>query len=205
MFSLTKNNLKPSSSIFSHNKRYLFPKDQQNLLFSKFFEQLIDGILILSEQGELIEANVSAARFCQKLVQDCSLSNLELPEICTSCQSLIKNCFPVLPRKNAINSQISVYKWGNFRFRTQWLRLEETSSFYQIIIIEDCDQSLQNLVNTQVEQNGLTPREAEVWLLSRSDYTYQEIARQLYITQNTVKKHMKNIYAKLRANKSDDK
>jgi DNA-binding CsgD family transcriptional regulator len=51
-------------------------------------------------------------------------------------------------------------------------------------------------VFTEVDQYGLTPRQAEVWLLRRANYTYKEIAAELYISLNTVKKHMKDIQAK---------
>ncbi|NEQ50076.1 MAG: LuxR family transcriptional regulator, partial [Leptolyngbya sp. SIO3F4] len=40
------------------------------------------------------------------------------------------------------------------------------------------------------------PREADVWILHRIGLSYQEIAARLYIALNTVKKHMKNVYAK---------
>ena len=43
---------------------------------------------------------------------------------------------------------------------------------------------------------GLTEREGEVWMLRLQDYSYQEIADKLYLSINTVKKHMKTILAK---------
>ena len=200
MSSLTKN-LEKSLSFFQAKNWDLLPKFPQFLLFLGVLDRLIDGILILTEQGELIKANASANRICQQMVKDCSPSNSEVQEIWPVCQSLIKSCLPVFKAKTVvIESEIPMGKLGGFRLRTQWLRLEETEPLYQVIIIEDCSQSLQNLVNTQVHQYGLTPREAEVWLLSRTHHTYQEIAEKLYITQNTVKKHMKNIHAKFRVN-----
>lgn len=44
----------------------------------------------------------------------------------------------------------------------------------------------------------ITPREQEVLQLLAKGITYSEIARQLDITHETVKKHLKNIYRKLR-------
>ena len=43
---------------------------------------------------------------------------------------------------------------------------------------------------------NLTSREQEIWSLRRSNYSYKEIAAELHITLNTVKKHLKNIYSK---------
>ena len=199
MSSLTTN-LEKSLSIFTTKNQDLLPKDRPFLLFLGVLDKLIDGILILTEQGELIKANASANRICQQIVRDCSPSNSEVKEIWPVCQSLIKSYLPILKAKTTvIESEISMGKLGGFRIRTQWLQLEKTDPLYQVIVIEDRFQSLQNLVNTQVHQYGLTPREAEVWLLSQTNHSYQEMAEKLYITQNTVKKHMKNIHAKFRS------
>lgn len=51
-------------------------------------------------------------------------------------------------------------------------------------------------IQADVQKYGLTCREAEVWFLHRNKYSYKEIADKLFVTINTVKKHMKNIYAK---------
>jgi DNA-binding CsgD family transcriptional regulator len=69
-----------------------------------------------------------------------------------------------------------------------------------LVTIEDRQQSTHNAALTDVKKYGLTPREAEIWLLRRANYSYKEIADRLFITLNTVKKHMKNIYAKQEGN-----
>lgn len=43
---------------------------------------------------------------------------------------------------------------------------------------------------------GLTPREAEVWILRQQKKSYKQIASELFITVDTVKKHFKSIFAK---------
>ncbi len=53
-------------------------------------------------------------------------------------------------------------------------------------------------VNTeQGKKYGLSTREEEVLKLLAAGCSNQEIAKQLYISQNTVKTHIKNIYAKM--------
>lgn len=47
------------------------------------------------------------------------------------------------------------------------------------------------------EIDVLTNREREIVELLCKNYTYKEIAEQLYISRETVKKHIKNIYEKL--------
>ncbi|MFA9466025.1 MAG: LuxR C-terminal-related transcriptional regulator [Velocimicrobium sp.] len=46
-------------------------------------------------------------------------------------------------------------------------------------------------------KNGLTKRECEVAILILDNLSNQEIADELYLTENTVKKHNANIYRKL--------
>ena len=62
--------------------------------------------------------------------------------------------------------------------------------------IEDCNQYNQSIAIADAKKYNLTDREMEVWLLRRANLSYREIANQLYITINTVKKHLKNIYVK---------
>jgi DNA-binding CsgD family transcriptional regulator len=66
------------------------------------------------------------------------------------------------------------------------------------VIIEDQYESRKNAAIADAQKYGLTSREAEVWLLHQAKHTYQQIAEKLYISRNTVKKHLKNIYAKQR-------
>ncbi len=55
-------------------------------------------------------------------------------------------------------------------------------------------------IQADVQKYGLTSREAAVWFFRQSNYSYKEIANKLFISVNTVKKHMKNIYAKIFTN-----
>jgi DNA-binding CsgD family transcriptional regulator len=59
---------------------------------------------------------------------------------------------------------------------------------------------MRTITNTAIaedaKQYNLTPRETEVWYLKQTNYSYKQIAATLYISVNTVKKHMKNIYFK---------
>jgi DNA-binding CsgD family transcriptional regulator len=57
----------------------------------------------------------------------------------------------------------------------------------------------------QQKKYDLTEREAEIWMLLRKEYTYQDIAKILQISLNTVKTHVKNIYAKRRTSQGEEK
>ncbi|MFB2920746.1 helix-turn-helix transcriptional regulator [Aerosakkonema funiforme] len=175
----------------------------QNIETSYFLkgvlEGFIDGILILTEQGELLHANQTATKICDRLGKVSDKHNLVPEEIWRVCQSLIesRDLFP--DRKLTIESEISKGDSVNFRVRVRWLKLEQIERPCLLVTLEDRQQSLQRIVINDAYLYNLTPREGEVWLLYRANYSYKEIADKLYITLNTVKKHMKNIHAKRKA------
>ncbi len=62
--------------------------------------------------------------------------------------------------------------------------------------MEDIYQPIQNIAIAEAEKYRLNPREKDVWLLYLANYTYKQIAAELCINLNTVKKQMKSIYSK---------
>ncbi|MEX0270354.1 LuxR C-terminal-related transcriptional regulator [Leptolyngbyaceae cyanobacterium UHCC 1019] len=68
-----------------------------------------------------------------------------------------------------------------------------------VIFLENCDEVLQQDLRVQRKKYDLTERESEIWLLLRKEHSYQTIAEMLQISLNTVKTHVKNIYAKRRS------
>ncbi|BAZ00462.1 hypothetical protein NIES37_44540 [Tolypothrix tenuis PCC 7101] len=177
------------------------PKAQLKLSEGNFLQTVIDSIddamLILTEVGEVVSANTSAHRICAELNQGSSNLNFVPPVIWSVCQSLIdsQELFP--DKTIIIESEINTENLGAFRIRVRWLTSEERTQPYLLVTIEDQHQSMQNdAVSAEVKMYRLTPREAEIWFLYRSGCSYKEIAARLYITMNTVKKHMKNIHFK---------
>jgi DNA-binding CsgD family transcriptional regulator len=70
---------------------------------------------------------------------------------------------------------------------------------YILVFLENCADSLKEELRIEQRKYDLTEREAEIWMLLRQEYTYQEIAKMLQISLNTVKTHVKNVYAKRRS------
>lgn len=179
-------------------------KIETNYLLQGVLEGFIDGILILTEEGVLIHANQVAKQICDRINQFDGKDNLLPPEIWHICQSLIESIELFPDRKMSLESEISKDEIGSFRVRVRWLKLEQIERPCLLVTLEDRYQSLQRMVNNDVYQYNLTAREAEVWLLYRDNYSYQEIADKLYITINTVKKHMKNIHAKRKSTDDEE-
>ena len=69
---------------------------------------------------------------------------------------------------------------------------------YTLVILEDRDQSIKHLVVADQKRYRLTPRETEIWQMRLRGQSYRDIAKDLVISQNTVKKHLKNVAAKRR-------
>lgn len=176
-----------------------FNSVKTNVFLQGIFEGFIDGILLLSEQCHCIYANQCAKAICSQLNQK-EFQPTSIPqEIWRVCQSLIEGR-EVCPEVNMIlDSEITKEKGVNVRIRVRWFKFEQILNPCLLVTLEDRHQSLQQSVRNDSYKYGFTPREAEVWLLYQANYSYKEIADQLYITINTVKKHMKNIHAKRKA------
>ncbi|MEB3215204.1 MAG: LuxR C-terminal-related transcriptional regulator [Nostocales cyanobacterium 94392] len=164
-------------------------------LMQAVIESFVDGIFILTIQGELVHVNESARNICQQVsggIDKCQIPD----EIQRICQSLIESR-QLFPHQNiSIESEIETYKSAKIRIRVRWLQANQGNDNYLLVTLEDRKQTNQSMAISEAIKYDLTERESQVWLLRRANYSYQEIADQLYITINTVKKHLKNIYAK---------
>ncbi|WP_416666374.1 helix-turn-helix transcriptional regulator [Egbenema bharatensis] len=174
----------------------------QTFLPEKIIEDLVDGILILTEQKELIYANDCAQRILRQLNRDGlthSVTDIIPGEIWHICQTLIESRYR-FPRQHwLIESKVFVDSSIVFNARARWLKLEDRNQPCLLLSIHDYYQYIKNVAIEESEKYGLTSRERETWLLHRANYTYKQIASELCITPNTVKKHMKNIYLKKKA------
>lgn len=168
----------------------------QPSLLQGIIEGLIDGVLVLTKQGEWVYANEYGRHLCHQL-SPCESASDSIPQaIVRACDILRARHESLSAETMAIDQEIRVNESMTFRLRVQWLVLEESAQPYLLVTLEDQNQSRKMQAIADAKKYGLTRREAEVWLLHQSRFSYKEIAKNLYITPNTVKKHIKNIYAK---------
>lgn len=159
-------------------------------------EGFVDGLLILSEQGEVLHANSRAHRICRQFSQ-AELSTQHLPEpMWRVCQTLLESRKAFPDQKVIPETEISLDEKTTIRIRAQWIELAQLQQSCLLVTLENRSQSMQNLAIADARKYGFTPRETEVWALRRAGHSYKDIARKLYITHNTVKRHIKNILAK---------
>lgn len=159
-------------------------------------QEFISGILVFTDQQQLIYVNNSAYKILHRLQPD-SPSKEHIPEeILHICQSAIQSRHR-FPRQSWLTEfDILTQDATVLHIHSQWLKLEQLDNPCLVLMIEDRQQAIKNILLEEANQYDLTPREKEVWLLHRHDLTYKQIAVELGITPNTVKKHMKSIYAK---------
>lgn len=193
----------PSKQETAANSRLdQFSASQILRLGNTSLESHLGSVLILTEDGSVLYASESLQDRLHELNGQTEDSTVLPPEIALICQ-LSAQCRTHFPNQNwAIEFDIFTKDAITLRIRSRWLKLEGFAQPCILLIVEDRQQMVQEMVLDEAQDWGLTPREQEVWLLHQDGHTYVEIADKLFISKNTVKKHMRSIHAKRRAGES---
>ncbi|MBD2185989.1 helix-turn-helix transcriptional regulator [Aerosakkonema funiforme] len=171
-------------------------------------ESLREGMMVISRNTKPMYANQQAKEICQKFAVS-NRTPAGLPSaISEVCHRLIRNGNP----NTTIVAESETVEEETIRIRASWLNLpsgDTTNSSlnnrqYILVFLENRDRILQEELQFEQQKYQLTDREMEIWSLLRQDYSYQDIAKTLQISLNTVKTHVKNIYAKKRWNQVKD-
>lgn len=156
----------------------------------------VDGIILVSDRGEKLYMNADADRICHQLSSSYARTGT-IPEAVSTVYGdfLSSN----MSEKFCFN-ELEIVRTGVFklRVRAHGITLGHPISHYILVILEDQRRTIEHHVAFEAQHYGLTTREQEVWLLRRMNYSYQEISQELYISLDTVKKHLKNISIKRR-------
>jgi len=189
------------------------------LLLGSLVEALPQGVIVVSRSLQPIYWNRKATELCKTRLKSQSL-RAELPAIVSdTCQKLLRSD---RPKEQSLVVEYQVTDAEAIRITVRWLAVngstaspivmnqkhceddrpmvQETNqpAFIQVFL-ESCHEILQEELRIEQRKYDLTDREAEIWMLLRKEHTYQEIARRLQISLNTVKTHVKNVYAKKRS------
>jgi DNA-binding NarL/FixJ family response regulator len=197
---------KGGSNTISRNKSLtnFFEANKIDGNFSlELVENSTDGVLVFTDQQELVYTNKNAKKVLSQLQRGDTSSDFIPNEIWHICKSLIQSRH-LFPDQNwFIEFDIFTPTSTILHIRSRWLTTSSINHSCLLLTIEDRHRVLIGLVIEEAERCGLTPREKEVWLLQHSGYTYKQIAAELGITPNTVKKHMRSIHAKRRADQDE--
>jgi DNA-binding CsgD family transcriptional regulator len=168
-------------------------------LLESAIEDLLNGLLILTTQQELLYANDRARQTLALLNFDRSVTEGIPEEIWHVCQSLIQSRRLFPNQYWSIRSEVSINHSLGLDVQAKWLDIESTCDSFLLLVMKDLHQSTQKIALEEAQKYGLTTREKDTWLLHRTNKTYKQIAAQLGITPNTVKKHMSSIHIKQKA------
>jgi DNA-binding CsgD family transcriptional regulator len=197
-YSASKNasSLLTQTSLHSHLEEFSMPTEYQPNLLQGVLEAMMDGVLVLTDQGKLIYANQCAHQFFHWLVKDPSPSDSVPQPIWHICEALIESRALFPDRPIIIEDEIRTTDVHSIRIRVRWLEFDQVNRFHLLVTLEDRYQSIQNAAIDDARKYGLTERESEVWTLRCANLTYKAIALRLNIAVDTVKKHVKSIHAK---------
>lgn len=184
-------------------------------LLKTALDSFFDSILVIHADGRILQANGQVNRlFANAIPQELTPSTTRAyesslePQMQHPLQPLLdevkrvatammdsQNNFP--DQDIVLDSEV---EWDGeaFRLRVRWMDLTIEHQPCLLVTIEDLQQTAINQVNVDRWKYKLTPREAEVWRLRRQGYSYKAIASTLFVSENTVKKHLKNIQVKRR-------
>ncbi len=171
-------------------------------LLQTALDNLVDGLLIVAASGRILQANATAARVCKSLMPSNDLipSLSQIPEaLWTLCSPIFKNIASGIETQLGLEMDITDAQQHPIRVRVQPLNLKVQQEDCLMLILEDRQQTQRRRAIADGKRYGLTPREVDVWELRLQEQSYEAIASRLFITENTVKKHVKNILAKRRS------
>lgn len=155
-------------------------------------ESFVDGILVLTEQKEQKYANQMAVQLCQQLTG----KNRTIPqEVWQVCEALMGSRTLYPDQSVVVESEVEC-ETTKLRIRAQWLSFEAFQCPCLLVRLQDQNQVVQGLAIAEAQSWGLTQRETQVWIRRRAGRNRKQIAEELYIALDTVKKHLKNIQAK---------
>ncbi len=159
---------------------------------------LQDGFIIASQTGDIRQINLPAERICALL----NAQGSQLPfEIWRICQSALRNQSVLSSNKIGVDADITMPELGTIRVRVQNISIADEPCL--LIVLEDRQQTIRNKARSDAALYGLTEREAEVWQMRLRGLAYKEISTALWISVDTVKKHVKSVLAKQRSHQYD--
>ena len=163
-------------------------------LLMAVLEGLSDGVLILNTNGKVIHANRCGQQLCRQI--GAFERGQSVPQqIWTICEYLVESREHFSEERLVITQDINTDK-GPVQVRVQWFQFDIQAGSYLLVTLEDRAQASRLGALFESRQYNLTERETEVWALKKADHSYEEIASQLFISTNTVKRHLKSIFAK---------
>lgn len=185
------------------------PTSEGNLeqLWMALLDLQPQGVIILTRNLKVVYQNSKAKDLSKRLLEG-QYPATGLPAVFAEvCHRLTK----VAPGQPLI-AEYHTKPDLTLRLRANWLPVKSTGTPEKpnkrqliLLLLQDQQEALREDLRMEQKKYDLTEREAEIWSLLRQEYTYQDIAEKLQISLNTVKTHVKNVYAKRRVAQEQEK
>lgn len=186
----------------NQTKQFNHPASHSISIFQAVLGNLQDGFIIADPAGRIQQINLPAERICNLLTAEVSEKNSQLPiEIWQICCAALKRKDVLSFNKIGLDADIILPDIGTVRIRVQNISIASVP--HLLIVLEDRQQTIRNKALSDAALYGLTDRETEIWQMRLRGDAYKEISTTLWISVDTVKKHVKNILAKQRAHLDD--
>lgn len=145
---------------------------------------------------QLCQALQTAAVSNSKTVSAKAIAALP-PTVAQVAQCLIerRQLFPEQPIQLLQDESLSGTP-ARIRVQAEWIDPHPGQSAGIVITLEDRKAIASQRALFDAQRYRLTQRETEVWELSLLGLSYAQVAQELFISLNTVKRHMKNIRGK---------
>ncbi|NHC41590.1 response regulator transcription factor [Bacillus sp. MM2020_1] len=175
--------------------------------------EMLEGESLFSIVGQATNGK-EAIEFCEKLLPDIILLDINMPILNgLEATKTIKEKFPyikviILSVSDHIEDLFTAIQYGAQGYLLKNMDPDDWLQYLRSII-EGSNTAAKDLAGKLLYQfrerdlqnapsiSSLTTREKEILLLVSKGLTNKQIANQLFISENTVKNHMKNLLEKL--------
>ncbi|NEO29484.1 MAG: hypothetical protein F6K36_03315 [Symploca sp. SIO3C6] len=108
-------------------------------LLQAIIDSFVEGILILTEQGELFHANAQARHICQQISPSETPIDSAPRAIWRVCQTLLDSRQILAHQKVIIEDEIATDDLDVFHIRVRWLDLDEGKPPYILVTMKDSE------------------------------------------------------------------
>ncbi|WP_160295958.1 helix-turn-helix transcriptional regulator [Aliterella atlantica] len=167
-------------------------------------ELIREGLLIISPSLQPTYLNLKAKEICQMLWNRRNYSSSQLPPILSHLSHQLFKSNVSKDTLFMVDYQIDEKQTIRIRACPLNCALEQENIVVSqnreciLFFLEDRNATWEEELRTEQKKYAFTERETQILNLSSQAYSYQQIAKTLQISLNTVKFHFKNIYAKKR-------
>lgn len=178
------------SASFSH---HLITKklNNDNQILHATFLKLQIGVIILDSNFQPITMNEAAEDYCNELTNELSILNTVNNVVSAILSEMAMKPTPISPQLQVICGHLDI---KIFPFIAPEANGNLTT--YYTMYLTNMDTSFNTLLKHFTTQHGLTDREIEILNLIIAGMNNSEIGDYLYISINTVKTHILNIFKK---------